>query len=173
MPKSQKNAKLNNKKNIYHCECCDFITYKKSNYLKHLSTRKHQKRINLGNDFVKKMPKQKKMPKSKSYICECGKVFKTSSGLWKHQKKCKIVKKNGIFFISKISKNISKILPDHKLEKSEDIDIKIKQIQLENEILMNEKLKKEINQLDNPEPLTNLLTNELVETIGKIAGNNN
>ena len=173
MPKTKKNAKLDNKKQIFHCECCDFTTYKKSNYKKHLATRKHKRGIFSGNDFEKKMPKPKKMPKSKTQICDCGNKFSTRSGLWKHQQKCKIVDEVGIFSVSKNVSNVSKMFPDHKIEKPEDIDIKIKQVQLENAMLMNKKLKKEINQLDNPQPSTNLLTNELVETIGKIAGNNN
>jgi len=176
MPKTQKNAKLVKKKQIFHCECCDFTTCKKSNYKKHLATRKHQRGIFSGNDFEKKMPIQKKMPKSKTQICECGKKFSSRSGLWKHQKNCQIDDENGIFSVSNVSKNVSnvsKMFPDHKIEKQEDIDMKIKQVQLENAMLINQKLKKEINQLDNPQPSTNLLTNELVETIGKIAGNNN
>ena len=176
MPKTQKNAKLDKKNKTFHCECCDFTTYKKSNYLKHLETRKHQKLVFLGNDFEKKMPKSKKMPKAKIHICDCGKKFKSNSGLWKHQKKCKIKNEKVDFSISNVSKNvsnISKMFPDDKIEKPEDIDMKIKQVQLENAMLMNQKLKKEITQLDNPQPSTNLLTNELVETIGKIAGNNN
>ena len=176
MPKTEKNAKPNKKKQIFHCECCDFTTSKKSNYKKHLATRKHQRGIFLGNDFEKKMPIPKKMPKSKTLICNCGKKFSSRSGLWKHQKNCQFANENGIFSVSNVSKNVSnvsKMFPDDKTENSEDIDMKIKQVQLENAMLMNEKLKKEINQLDNPQPSTNLLTNELVETIGKIAGNNN
>tara|TARA_B100001250_G_C19762274_1_gene773047 strand:+ start:208 stop:561 length:354 start_codon:yes stop_codon:yes gene_type:complete len=65
MPKTQKNAKLDKKKQIFHCECCDFTTCKKSNYKKHLATRKHQRGIFSGNDFEKKMPIQKKCQNQK------------------------------------------------------------------------------------------------------------
>ena len=111
-----------------------------------------------------------------TFDCKCGKKFSSRSGLWKHQQNCKIINEKGVFSVSNVSKNVSnvsKMFPDHKIEKQEDIDMKIKQVQLENAMLINQKLKKEINQLDNPQPSTNLLTNELVETIGKIAGNNN
>ena len=112
----------------------------------------------------------------KKTFCKCGKKFSSRSGLWKHQQNCKIINEKSVFSVSNVSKNVSnvsKMFPDHKIEKPEDIDMKIKQVQLENAMLINQKLKKEINQLDNPQPSTNLLTNELVETIGKIAGNNN
>ena len=62
----------------YECENCHYGTSSKKDYDKHLLTRKHMKEIN-GNNW-----------KSKNPICErCNKQFKTSSGLWKHAKKCK------------------------------------------------------------------------------------
>lgn len=61
----------------YHCQKCNFICSKKSNYEQHLLTRKHKMEID-GNDW-----------KSKNAVCKiCEKTFKTASGLWKHQQKC-------------------------------------------------------------------------------------
>ena len=62
----------------FHCENCDFRCSKKSNYMKHLSTRKHKMETN-GNIL---------MPKNAEYICECGKEYKTRGGLFKHKQKC-------------------------------------------------------------------------------------
>ncbi len=61
----------------YECNKCNYVTGSKKDYEKHLLTRKHVKEIN-GNNW-----------KSKNPICEiCNKQFKTTSGLWKHRKKC-------------------------------------------------------------------------------------
>ncbi len=174
--KRKKNAKTIKKKVEYHCECCDYNTSNKTDYKRHLKTKKHLRRFS-EETGVFLMPKNaNNVAHHKKTFCKCGKKFSSRSGLWKHQQNCKIINEKGVFSVSNVSKNISnvsKMFPDDKTEKSEDIDLKIKQVQLENAMLMNEKLKKEINQLDNPQPSTNLLTNELVETIGKIAGNNN
>jgi len=65
---------------IFFCKKCNFICSKKSNYVSHLLTAKHKIRTlsNAKNaDF---------------YICiQCAKSYKTRSGLWYHQKKCKVV----------------------------------------------------------------------------------
>ena len=64
---------------LYECEFCQYKCANKTNYEKHLSTRKHQMAI-VGN---------KKVAKScKNYICNCGKEYISSSGLWRHKKKC-------------------------------------------------------------------------------------
>jgi hypothetical protein len=65
------------------CEKCDFICSKKSDYEKHLLTRKHK------ND-------DKKPPKSaEQNVCICGKRFKYRQGLFVHRKKCIDYEKNG------------------------------------------------------------------------------
>ena len=72
------NKEQNHTKNFI-CEKCDFKCSKKSNYEKHLITRKH----NLLTNLTKK---EQKMPK---YKCEiCSKEYKSREGLWYHKKKC-------------------------------------------------------------------------------------
>jgi len=66
---------------MYNCEKCDFITHKKTDYDRHLTTRKHinSNTINVENDETR----------HKTYCCEtCDKTFMDRSGLWRHQKKC-------------------------------------------------------------------------------------
>lgn len=80
------------------CEKCDFICSKKSDYEKHLLTRKHK------ND-------DKKAPKSaEQNVCICGKRFKYRQGLFVHRKKCIDYEKNvttdGLVLETEINKKI-------------------------------------------------------------------
>lgn len=78
-PFTPKNAKK------FNCEKCNFICFKISDWERHISTLKHErKRLEtLGN-------KKNAEKKSNQYQCEnCDKVYKTRSGFWKHKKNCK------------------------------------------------------------------------------------
>jgi len=100
----------------YKCEACDYTTCKKSDYNKHLTTRKHKLRINTtGNSLV-----------SKDYACECGKTYKHQSSLWNHKQKCVVININDNEEVKQpeeVSKNdklaekdkiIESLLKDHK-----------------------------------------------------------
>jgi len=79
----QKNAK--NAK-IYNCEKCNFVCNKKSEFDRHIMTRKHEKMTN-----TKKYEeiRSKKTPKTpKTYICNCGNDYKHAQSLWNHKKSC-------------------------------------------------------------------------------------
>jgi len=65
----------------FFCETCDYYTSNKKDYKKHCLTAKH---IN-GNDG-----KYLEIKKSQPYFCDCGKQYKSYSGLWKHQNNCNI-----------------------------------------------------------------------------------
>jgi hypothetical protein len=79
---SEENKEIKEKFFNYNCEYCDFRCLYKSDWNRHISTSKHIS--NKGeNDLENKQIKN-------SFICDCGKDFKTNSGLWKHSKKCKI-----------------------------------------------------------------------------------
>lgn len=65
---------------IFYCIDCDFKCSKKSNYDKHLSTRKHK----ILTNTYKKMPDDK----IEIYECECGKEYKHRQSLYTHKKKC-------------------------------------------------------------------------------------
>ena len=66
----------------YFCEKCNYVTSRKSQYDRHLTTRKHNISTNfniLGSE-------------SSKYICECGKIYKERTGLYRHRKTCNLNK---------------------------------------------------------------------------------
>ena len=70
-------------KKLYSCIVCEFKCYNKKDYNRHLQTKKHKtltdkndENNNINNTVIRK--------------CNiCNKIYKTDSGLWKHQQKCK------------------------------------------------------------------------------------
>ena len=161
-------------KNNYYCKCCDHNMTKLSNYKRHLKTIKHLKNANQCLGIKKKEPKRSQ---NENIQCECGRFFKTRSGLWKHKKKYSHgVLKN----VSKMFPNVSKMFPNvSKMETKkgandefDNVEDQLNQLRLQKAKLEVQKLEKEIHDMDNKK-LENHLTQELVETIGKIAGNNN
>ena len=70
------------KKNLqrFYCEKCDFKCYMKCDWDRHILRPKHSGNA-FGNDFDEKKLK-------KTYFCECGRKYTTTSGLWKHRKNC-------------------------------------------------------------------------------------
>jgi hypothetical protein len=71
--------------NIYLCEKCDYITSRKCNLEKHMSTSKHARMTNddKGGQKVAKSSKNKQ-----EFICDCGRSYKHRQGLWKHKQDC-------------------------------------------------------------------------------------
>jgi len=66
----------------FYCKCCDFKCSKLCDWMRHTNTKKHAHRLignNLETTEIKKTP---------TYSCQCGKKYTSSSGLWKHGKKC-------------------------------------------------------------------------------------
>ena len=67
------------------CESCDYVTCRKSQYCRHMSTAKHKTRhlATISNELVPKS--------SLAYQCEkCNKTYCDKSGLWRHNQKCHI-----------------------------------------------------------------------------------
>ena len=69
----------------YNCEVCDYNTCNKKDFIKHTSTVKHKNNVN-GNQM--EIQEILKVPIKESYVCNCRKIFKTNSGLWKHKQHC-------------------------------------------------------------------------------------
>lgn len=107
---------MNDTNTIFHCVCCDYTTPRKSDYTKHLSTRKHRRHENK-NKFIENATSIHKLytldeeilineselesvifddPDNlydeelcNSLCCSCGKQYSSRQGLYVHQKKCK------------------------------------------------------------------------------------
>ena len=82
--KSSKIVKSSKSSQIYICKCCDYTTSKKSNYTKHLKTKKHISK-SLSKSYPTKMDNKKV---ANRYFCACGKSYQFMSGLSKHKKRC-------------------------------------------------------------------------------------
>ena len=69
---------------VFVCKVCDYNTCKKSDFDKHLSTRKHDGMVTMETMETKKSQKV-----AQHNMCnKCKKVYNTRSGLWKHMKTC-------------------------------------------------------------------------------------
>ena len=68
----------------YYCEFCDFKCYQKCDWDRHIKRPKHLSNVNGNGEEIKKL--------EKTFLCGCGKEFKTNAGLWKHKNKCAIKK---------------------------------------------------------------------------------
>ena len=66
---------INKKGQNYCCENCNFYTDNKTKYNRHLKTKKHLLKVD-----------------KKQNICICGKSYVTYSGLFRHKKKCQVIK---------------------------------------------------------------------------------
>ncbi len=62
------------------CEYCDFKCWQKCDWDRHISRAKHAASVGGNVQEIKKL--------EKTFSCDCGKIFKTNSGLWKHTKIC-------------------------------------------------------------------------------------
>jgi hypothetical protein len=93
------NATLSALKNadFFYCENCYFQCSKKSNYDKHVLTRKHKnatfmlQNATSNDDYGVKIPSGiKKCRKNATCecVCDCGKKFNHRSSLWRHKKLC-------------------------------------------------------------------------------------
>jgi len=79
MKQNETNFEPKNAKSFF-CEKCDFKCSKKSNYDKHLLTRKHEMKQNETNLYPKSAP---------GFGCiNCEKIFNSRTTLWRHAKKC-------------------------------------------------------------------------------------
>ena len=81
-PKSPKVAK------IFHCEICEYICSKQSDFNKHCSTRKHIE--------LTKLTEPTKQINTHHICSHCDKKYTSRVGLWKHSKICKSAEKENI-----------------------------------------------------------------------------
>lgn len=76
----------------YCCYNCDYNTSSKKDYDKHISTDKHK--INKNQHISPEIPTKIPVTITKPYFCECGKIYKDRSGLWRHSKTCSELEKS-------------------------------------------------------------------------------
>jgi hypothetical protein len=88
---NEKVAKVaKNELNEYVCDYCHYLCCKKSDYIKHLNTAKHKKKINLNTN-------EQETLSPILFICKnCNKSYKGRNGLWYHEQKCGINKSENI-----------------------------------------------------------------------------
>mgnify|MGYP006093253733 CR=1 FL=1 len=65
---------------MHICHICNYSTFNKKDYFKHVQTRKHTSRVGNASDIEPVI--------RTNYYCECGKPYKYSSGLYRHKKNC-------------------------------------------------------------------------------------
>ena len=104
----------------FHCLKCDYFTCRKSQWLRHLETRKHSQSQMDNKKFQKKF---QKVPNgsSKYFYCTCGKKYRFRSGLSKHKKKC--IDHEGGDKISQqktVTEKIQKLKKSKKTKKNDD-----------------------------------------------------
>ena len=73
-------------KSTYICELCDYISIKRSDYIKHCNTIKHRMRntTSTARDTTHIQHENSQT----IYTCECGKSYNHRASLWNHKKKC-------------------------------------------------------------------------------------
>jgi len=69
----------------FECELCDYSTSRSSQYKRHLKTEKHIS--NEKSTLCQQLSTDFNTFSSK-LVCECGKIYKERSGLWRHKKIC-------------------------------------------------------------------------------------
>ena len=69
---------------IYECKSCDYNTFRKRDYERHISTEKHKLLANTYQILTDARPART----ISNFTCECGKEYKHKQSLYNHKKKC-------------------------------------------------------------------------------------
>ena len=80
--------KLKKRDPRFVCVSCNFKCYMKCDWDRHILRPKHT-----NNVFLEQTEETKT---NKTYTCKCGRIFSTSSGLWKHDQKCGLDKPDNL-----------------------------------------------------------------------------
>jgi hypothetical protein len=84
--KTQTNAiKLTKIANVYNCDLCKYNSKNKTDYTRHLLTKKHiSNEPEIYNENIN----------IEHFVCECSKAYKSRQGLYKHKKICNYINSN-------------------------------------------------------------------------------
>ena len=70
----------------FYCEKCYYTTCKKNDFLKHLSTDKHENNTNASKMLETASENSSKV--ATKYTCKCGRIYQHDSSYYRHKKKC-------------------------------------------------------------------------------------
>jgi hypothetical protein len=71
----------------YECNLCHYNTSRKSNFEKHIHTKKHMD-LQMADNCYKKVAEVVPNHYNQDLLCNCGKIFQHRQSLFKHRKKC-------------------------------------------------------------------------------------
>lgn len=108
-------------KKILYCEKCNYDTYSKKDFEKHILTRKH-KRLTNTNDLLSEKVQKSKL--NDTYTCICGREYKHMSSLCKHKKSCCDLIKNDSDKNSSVTINNDDIIKIFLEQSKENKDLK-------------------------------------------------
>lgn len=109
------------------CEKCKYTTNIKQNYEKHLLCKKH-----LSTEIKHK---------NDDFLCvACKKIYASKSGLWKHHKICKSIKKPEIIPLKNVISTINE---------NQNVQFEKQNVHFENQNIKIEKMENQINELKN------------------------
>lgn len=130
----------------YNCQLCDFKSCKLYDYNRHLSTSKHIRNLNYIEEEIDLEIKKAFFAKKASKIdftCNCGKSFKSNSGLWKHRQLCKDLEENKVlddYNEDLTGKDIIKIILEQSKENKDLKELLIEQNKLMMDMMKNQTL---------------------------------
>jgi hypothetical protein len=96
---------------IFNCLNCDFKCSKKSNYYKHILTRKHQNTDKILQNTDKKNAENAENVENDEnviFTCNCGKKYKHRQSLFNHKKKCNLQEKNELNLLTNLVLDVVK-----------------------------------------------------------------
>ena len=117
----------------YHCEKCQFVCSKKSNYINHISTRKHE----ILTNTYKKLPDE--------YACFCGKIYKHRQSLHSHKKTCEM----NISQELDVKSEVDIVLDVESISETQPIQIMFSEMKKENKEMRQELQKMILVQQEN------------------------
>lgn len=135
----------------YYCKCCNYTTHIKSNYTKHMKTKKHQK---ISQNIAKFSPDLAKFSPKNEFKCKyCDSIFKHQSSLSKHIKySCK---KNDDEDLKELVRLLNLQLQEQQENSKNQISMMQKQINLLTKKLQIQKITNNTTNINNHNTMNN------------------